>query len=74
MAILCDKCKHFFNLHFDFISGEHNCCDAENCYLCNCNNCYDYEEGDVPEGEVRGEWYWDRDRRLGIKEDEDDEL
>lgn len=62
----CKDCKHFFNLHIDYLTGEHNCCNEENCYLCawQRDHCYGYEQGDVPEGEIRGEWDYDRENRL----------
>ena len=63
MTNLCDTCKYYFNLHIDYLTGWHNCCNEENCYLCNSTHCYDYAKGEVPKGEIRGEWDYDREKR-----------
>ena len=51
----CAKCKNFYDLDWSF-DGWHNCCSEGNCYLCRQHYCSDYEEGDVPEGKIRGQW------------------
>lgn len=54
----CNKCIHYYDLHIDNITGTHNCCSIDNCYLCaqNRGHCYNYKQGEVPDGKKRGEW------------------
>lgn len=52
----CDTCKHFYDLS-DY-GDIHTLCHQKVCYMCmTCNykECPLYEEGDVPEGKIRGE-------------------
>lgn len=63
---ICNRCKHYFNLHISWINDWHNDCNNNHCYLCTgkFNSCGGFEEGDVPVGEIRGENEDDREKRL----------